>query len=123
MIKDKKDRRRMRHLRFSRQLPPPGKKPRLLVRKSLKYIYALLIDDLKKKVILTVSSASPSVVHDLKKKGSGKNIAAAGLVGRAIAEAALKAGYREVIFDRGGYLYHGKVKALADTARAAGLKF
>jgi large subunit ribosomal protein L18 len=122
MIKDKKDRRRMRHLRFIRRLPPPGGKPRLLVRKSLKYIYALLIDDLKGRVILTVSSAAPAVVRDLK-KGSGKNITAAGLVGKAVAEAALKAGYQEVIFDRGGYLYHGKVKALAETARTAGLKF
>ena len=122
MIKDKKERRRMRHLRFSRRLPPPGKKPRLLVRKSLKYIYALLIDDLKGKVILTVSSVAKTVAGD-SKKSSGKNIAAAGLVGKAVAEAALKAGYREVIFDRGGYLYHGKVKALAETARSAGLKF
>ena len=122
MIKDKKERRHMRHLRFIKRLPPGGEKPRILVRKSLKYIYALLIDDAKGKVILTVSSMSQALAGDLK-KNSRKNVAAAELVGKAMAEAALKAGYQEVIFDRGGYLYHGKVKALAEAARAAGLKF
>jgi len=122
MIKKKEERRRMRHLRFVKRLLPGSGKPRLLVRKSLKYIYALLVDDAKGKVILTVSSADKTVSGD-SKKASGKNIAAAGLVGKAVAEAALKAGHPEVIFDRGGYLYHGKVKALAEAARAAGLKF
>ena len=122
MIKDKKERRRMRHRRFIKRLIPGCTKPRILVRKSLKYIYALLIDDAKGKVILTVSSMSQAPNGDLKKK-SRKDVAAAELVGKAMAEAALKAGYQEVIFDRGGYLYHGKVKALAEAARAAGLKF
>jgi len=122
MIKDKKERRRMRHRRFIKRLIPGCTKPRILVRKSLKYIYALLIDDAKGKVILTVSSMSQIPAGDLK-KNSRKNVAAAELVGKAMAEAALKAGYQEVIFDRGGYLYHGKVKALAEAARAAGLKF
>ena len=122
MIKDKKERRHMRHLRFIKRLIPGGGKPRILVRKSLKYIYALLIDDAKGKVILTVSSMSQAPAGDLK-KNSRKNVAAAELVGKAMAEAALKAGYQEVVFDRGGYLYHGKVKALAEAARAAGLKF
>ena len=112
----------MRHLRFIKRLLPGGGKPRLLVRKSLKYIYALLIDDAKGKVILSVSSMSQSPAGD-SKKNSRKNVTAAELVGKAIAEAALKAGYQEVVFDRGGYLYHGKVKALAEAARAAGLKF
>ena len=122
MIKDKKERRHMRHLRFIKRLLPESGKPRILVRKSLKYIYALLIDDAKGKVILTVSSMSQALAGDLK-KNSRKNVAAAELVGKAMAEAALKAGYQEVVFDRGGYLYHGKVKALAEAARAAGLKF
>ena len=112
----------MRHRRFIKRLIPGGTKPRILVRKSLKYIYALLIDDAKGKVILTVSSMSQIPAGDLK-KNSRNNVAAAELVGKAMAEAALKAGYQEVIFDRGGYLYHGKVKALAEAARAAGLKF
>ena len=122
MIKDKKERRHMRHLRFIKRLPPGSGKPRILVRKTLKYIYALLIDDAKGKVILTISSMSQASTGDVK-KNSRKNVAAAKLVGKAMAEAALKAGYQEVVFDRGGYLYHGKVKALAEAARAAGLKF
>ena len=65
---------------------------------------------------------SQSLAGELKKK-SRKNVAAAELVGKAMAEAALKAGYQEIVFDRGGYLYHGKVKVLAEAARAAGLKF
>lgn len=112
----------MRHLRFIKRLVPGSGKPRLLVRKSLKYIYALLIDDAKGKVILTISSTPKALAGDLK-KNSRKNVAAAELVGKMMAEAALKAGYKEVVFDRGGYLYHGKVKALAEAARAAGLKF
>ena len=122
MIKGKKERRKMRHLRFIKRLIPGSEKPRILVRKSLKYIYALLIDDVKGRVILTVSSMSQALTGDLK-KNSRKNVAAAELVGKVIAEAALEAGYQEVVFDRGGYLYHGKVKALAEAARAAGLKF
>ena len=65
---------------------------------------------------------SQALAGDLK-KNSRKDVVAAELVGKAMAEAALKAGYQEVVFDRGGYLYHGKVKALAEAARAAGLKF
>lgn len=109
-------------MRFIKRLIPESGKPRILIRKSLKYIYALLIDDVKGKVILTVSSISHAPAGDLKKK-SRKNVSAAEAVGKAMAKAALEAGYQEVIFDRGGYLYHGKVKALAEAARAAGLKF
>ena len=112
----------MRHLRFIKRFAPGSGKPRILVRKSLKYIYALLIDDAKRRVILTVSSMAQAPAGDLKKK-SRKNVAAAELVGKAMAEAALKAGYQEVVFDRGGYLYHGKIKAFAEAARTAGLKF
>ncbi len=111
MIKGKKERIKMRHRRILRKMLS-GKKdnPRLLVRKSLKHIYAVLIDDQKGQVITSVVT-------------NPKNIPAAKDAGRLLAEKALKAGYKEVVFDRGGYLYHGKVKALAEAARAAGLKF
>ncbi len=112
----------MRHLRFIKRFSPDGIKPRILVRKSLKYIYALLIDDAKGKVILTVSSLTQAPAGDKKKK-SRKSMEAAKLVGKEMAEAALKAGYKEAVFDRGGYLYHGKIKAFAEAARSAGLKF
>ena len=94
--------------------------PRLAVYRSTKHIYAQLIDDEKH---VTVCSAS-SVDKDLKEKlAHGGNIEAAKAVGEAIAQKALKAGINECVFDRGGFLYHGRVSALADAAREAGLNF
>lgn len=97
-----------------------GERPRLSVHRSLKYIYAQVIDDAKG---VTVASAS-SLDKDLKKAAkSTKSIDAAKQVGSAIAAKALKAGVKQVAFDRGQYVYHGRVKALADAARAGGLDF
>ena len=94
--------------------------PRLAVYRSTKHIYAQLIDDEKH---ITVCSAS-SLDKDLKEKlKHGGNIEAAKVVGEAIAKKALKAGVECVVFDRGGFLYHGRVAALADAAREAGLMF
>ena len=94
--------------------------PRLAVYRSTKHIYAQLIDDEKH---VTVCSAS-SLDKDLKEKlKHGGNIEAAKIVGEAIAKKALKAGIECVVFDRGGFLYHGRIQALADAAREAGLQF
>ena len=94
--------------------------PRLAVYRSTKHIYAQLIDDVAK---VTLCSAS-SIDKDLREKlGHGGNIDAAKAVGEAIAQKALKAGINECVFDRGGFLYHGRVAALADAAREAGLNF
>ena len=94
--------------------------PRLAVYRSTKHIYAQLIDDVAK---VTLCSAS-SIDKDLREKlGHGGNIDAAKAVGEAIAQKALKAGINEWVFDRGGFLYHGRVAALADAAREAGLNF
>ena len=94
--------------------------PRLAVYRSTKHIYAQLIDDEKN---VTVCSAS-SLDKDLKAKlKHGGNIEAAKMVGEAIAKKALKAGVECVVFDRGGFLYHGRVQALAEAAREAGLQF
>ena len=94
--------------------------PRLAVYRSTKHIYAQLIDDEKN---VTVCSAS-SLDKDLKAKlKHGGNIEAAKMVGEAIAKKALQAGVECVVFDRGGFLYHGRVQALADAAREAGLQF
>jgi len=122
MTRGKKKRRRMRHQRIIKHLKAGTGKTRLMVRKSLKYVYAVLIDDQKGRVIWSVFSGAPAVAK-MMKKGSRKNLAAASLIGKLAAEAALKAGHQEVVFDRGGYLYHGRVKALAEAAREAGLKF
>jgi large subunit ribosomal protein L18 len=95
-------------------------RPRLSVHRTNKQIYAQIIDDVKG---VTLASAS-SLEGDLKAAvKSGANVAAAAAIGKAIAERAVKAGVTEVIFDRGAYLYHGRVKALAEAAREGGLSF
>jgi large subunit ribosomal protein L18 len=97
-----------------------GGKPRLSVHRSSKYIYAQVIDDVKG---VTVASAS-SLEKDMRSKfKNGADKAAAGEVGKLLAERAAAAGVKDVIFDRGGYRFHGRVKALADAAREAGLSF
>jgi large subunit ribosomal protein L18 len=97
-----------------------AERPRLSVYRSSKHIYAQLIDDAKG---MTVASAS-SIDRELKGSlAKGTDKAAAAVVGKLIAERAIKAGVREVVFDRGAYKYHGRVKALADAAREGGLSF
>ncbi|WP_420134991.1 50S ribosomal protein L18 [Rhodopseudomonas sp.] len=95
-------------------------RPRLSIFRSSKHIYAQVIDDLKGE---TLASAS-SLEKTLREAGNtGANIDAAKAVGKLVAERAVKQGVKEVVFDRGGYLYHGRVKALADAAREGGLSF
>jgi large subunit ribosomal protein L18 len=95
-------------------------RPRLSVFRSSKNIYAQVIDDAKG---LTVASAS-SLEKDFKAgKKTGADKAAAAAIGKLLAERAIKAGIKDVVFDRGGYIYHGRVKALADAAREGGLNF
>jgi len=93
-----------------------GTRARLSVHRSGKHIYAQVIDDEKG---MTVASASTLAGHE----GATSNIEAATAVGKRVAEAAVAAGIKQVVFDRGGFLYHGRVKALADAAREAGLEF
>ena len=95
-------------------------RPRLSVYRSSKHIYAQLIDDMAGKTLAAASSAVKGVRGDLK---HGANVAAAKAVGKAIAERGKAAGVEKVCFDRGGRMYHGRIKALADAAREAGLKF
>jgi large subunit ribosomal protein L18 len=95
-----------------------GQRPRLSIHRSGRHIYAQIIDDTAGK---TVASAS-TVEKDARTK-SGANLDAAVLVGKAVAERAKKAGVTKVVFDRGGFLFHGRVKALADAAREGGLEF
>jgi large subunit ribosomal protein L18 len=97
-----------------------GGRPRLSVFRSSKHIYAQVIDDQKGE---TIASAS-SMEKEMRAAGStGADMDAAKAVGKLLAERAVKAGIKEVVFDRGGYLYHGRVKALADAARESGLSF
>jgi large subunit ribosomal protein L18 len=97
-----------------------GGRPRLSVFRSSKHIYAQVIDDVKGETIAAASSMEKTLRDGSK---TGANIAAASAVGKLVAERALKGGVKEVVFDRGQYLYHGRVKALADAAREGGLSF
>jgi large subunit ribosomal protein L18 len=104
------------HARIRQKLAGTAERPRLNVYRSLGHIYAQVIDDQKGETLASASSL------ELKLK-TGGNVAAAKEIGKAVAEKAVAKGVKEVVFDRGGYLYHGRVKALADAAREAGLKF
>ena len=117
----KQDRYQFRKARSRRRLvlSNPGGKPRLSVYRSLKFLYAQVIDDATG---TTLASAS-TLTKDNSEKGCAKNLDAAKALGEVIAKKAIEAGVKEVCFDRGGRIYHGKLKALADGARSAGLKF
>ena len=108
------------HKRIRKTLGGTLVRPRLAIFRSNKHIYAQIIDDSKGSTLTAASSRDVDAKKDLK---SGGNIAAAKAVGKLVAERAKAKGIDAVLFDRGGYLYHGRVKALAEAAREAGLKF
>ena len=112
--------RKRRHRRVRKKISGTKERPRLNVFRSLKHIYAQLVDDTKGHVLASVSTLSPDIRNRIK---SGKNIEAAKLVGKAIAEKAKNLGIEKVVFDKSGYKYHGRIKALADAARENGLIF
>jgi large subunit ribosomal protein L18 len=108
------------HKRIRKRLSGATARPRLAVFRSNKHIYAQVIDDAKGATLTAASTLDIDAKKELK---SGGNIAAAKAVGKLVAERAKAKGIEAVLFDRGGYLYHGRVKALAEAAREAGLKF
>jgi large subunit ribosomal protein L18 len=114
------DSRRSRHVRLRKKVSGSGECPRLMVRRTLHHIYATLVDDTKGHTLAAVSTRDKSVAEALASK---TNADAAKAVGTAIAAKAKAAGITDVVFDRGGYQYHGRVQALADAAREAGLNF
>jgi large subunit ribosomal protein L18 len=109
------------HTRIRKKLAGTGERPRLNVYRSVNHIYVQLIDDAKHTTLVSASSLEQG--KDGKKHIVGGNIASAKQVGKLIAERAKEKGIEAVVFDRGGYLYHGRVKAVADAAREGGLKF
>lgn len=117
---DKNKARLKRHLRVRKKIQGTTERPRLNIFRSSKHVYAQLIDDVKGVTIASASTQDKELKEGI---SNGGNIEAATKVGALIAERAKKAGIEKVIFDRGGYLYHGRVKALADAAREAGLEF
>ena len=112
--------RRRIHTRVRQQLAGTPERPRLCVYRSLGHIYTQIIDDRSGRTIVSASSVDKETKKNLK---GGGNIASAKAVGKTIAERAKAKGVAKVVFDRGGYKYHGRVKALADAAREAGLQF
>jgi large subunit ribosomal protein L18 len=111
------------HVRLRRKIAGTSERPRLNVYRSVEHIYVQLIDDSSGATLAQASSLELGKKPDSKKHVSGGNVAAAKTVGKTIAERAKAKGVTKVVFDRGGYLYHGRVKALADAAREAGLQF
>ncbi len=112
--------RKIRHLRVRTKVKGTPERPRLAVFRSLNHIYAQVVDDTTGRTLVAVDSRSPDFSGRAK---SGGNVAAAKIVGELVAQKAKASGIAQVVFDRGGYQYHGRVKALADAARAAGLAF
>ncbi len=119
MIKrpDTRGQRIKRHNRVRGKISGTAERPRLCVFRSENHIYAQIIDDVAGNTLVSASTVEKSF------EGKGSNIEAAKKIGAVIAERALKKGIEDVVFDRGGYIYHGRVKALAEGAREGGLKF
>jgi large subunit ribosomal protein L18 len=120
-MKQKRQRRQRAHLRVRQRVQGNGERPRLSVYKSLRYIYAQVIDDTRGVTLAAAGSGDQAVRSQLSTSTSSKE--AAKLVGELVAERARERGVQSVVFDRGGYIYHGNVKALADAARGKGLQF
>jgi len=112
--------RKKRHLRIRSKISGTSDRPRLCIFRSNKYIYVQLIDDVAGCTLVSASTLEKNISKSL---SSTSNLEAASFLGTEIAKRALEKGITEVVFDRAGYAYHGKVKALADAARDAGLKF
>jgi large subunit ribosomal protein L18 len=109
------------HERIRAKVHGTAERPRLNVYRSVNHIYAQLIDDHEGKTLISASTVSGKKEKNARKTGG--NVASAKEVGKMIAQKAQEKGIKKVVFDRGGYLYHGRVKALADAAREAGLEF
>ena len=120
VLEEKLERRRRRKLRVRKRVFGTSERPRLSIFRSLNQIYAQIIDDAAGHTLAAASSLDSALKTSLE---SGADVTAAGAVGKLIAERAKAAGIERVVFDRGAYLFHGRVKALADAARESGLVF
>jgi large subunit ribosomal protein L18 len=118
---EKRLRRKRAHKRVRGSVQGSSDRPRLAVYKSLKFVYAQVIDDLQGVTLVQANSGEPEILKKL--EGGGKTKAAARLVGEALGERAKAKGIEAVVFDRGGYIFHGRVKEVAEGARSKGLDF
>ncbi len=117
----RREARMRRHIRLRKKISGTAERPRLSVFRSLHHIYAQVIDDVKGTTLLTVSTLDPELRKNL--DGKSGNIEAAKIVGTTVAKKAIEKGIKQVVFDRGGQIYHGRVAALATAAREGGLEF
>ena len=122
-IKTKEDRRDRIKFRIRKRVQGTPERPRLTVFRSVAHIYVQVVDDMKGTTIAAASTVEPSPKSALPKEARGGNVAGAKAIGKAIAERLLEKGVKQVVFDRNGFLYHGRIKAVADAAREAGLEF
>ena len=122
-IKTKEDRRdRIKH-RIRKRVQGTEERPRLTIFRSVAHMYVQVVDDMTGRTIAAASTVEPTLKGALPNKATGGNIEGAKAVGRTIAERLIEKGVKRVVFDRNGFLYHGRVKAVADAAREAGLEF
>jgi large subunit ribosomal protein L18 len=122
-IKTKDDRRRRIQLRQRKRITGSQERPRLTVFRSVAHIYAQVIDDMNGNTLVSASSIDQALKGTFAKGVSGGNVKGAEAVGKAIAERSIDKGIKRVVFDRSGFLYHGRIRAVADAARKAGLEF
>ena len=122
-IKTKEDRRDRIKYRIRKRVRGTEARPRLTVFRSVAHMYVQVVDDMTGRTIAAASSVEPALKASLAKEERGGNIAGAKAVGRTIAQRLIEKGVKQVVFDRNGFLYHGRVKAVADAAREAGLEF
>jgi len=122
-IKTKKDRRVRISLRQRKRIIGTPERPRLRVFRSVSHIYAQVIDDMSGQTVASASSTEPGLKAVFAKDVRGGNLQGAKALGKTIAERLQEKGIKRVVFDRGGFLYHGRIKAVADAAREAGLEF
>ena len=122
-IKTREDRRQRIKFRLRKRISGDPDRPRLTVFRSLSHMYVQVVDDASGKTIASASTVEPTVKGALPKKATGGNVAGAKAIGKTIAERLIEKGVKRVVFDRNGFLYHGRVKAVADAAREAGLEF
>jgi large subunit ribosomal protein L18 len=122
-IKTKEDRRDRIKYRIRKRMSGSGDKPRLSVFRSVSHIYVQVIDDRNGQTIASASTVDPTVKGKMSKGVAGGNIKGAELIGATIAERLKEKGITKVVFDRNGFLYHGRVRAVAEAARSAGLEF
>ena len=122
-IKTKDDRRVRIQLRQRKRISGTKERPRLSVFRSVTHIYAQVIDDMSGETLVSASTVDPQLKGAFDKAIKGGNVAGAAAIGKAIAERSIEKGIKRVVFDRSGFLYHGRIRAVADAARKAGLEF